>query len=670
MAASRELKVVILGDSTGAQRAFSQLEAAATSSMGRLEAVGQKFRDAGSKMVATGKNLTIGVTAPLALMGKASFDAASDVNESLSKVGAVFGDSAGDIDAFAKTAAKSLGQSRHEALDAAGTFGNLFTQLGIAAPEAASLSKEMIGLAADLGSFHNADISQVIEAQTAAFRGEYDSLQRFIPTINAATVEQRALEMTGKRTTKELTAQEKALAVQKLMMEGAGAAAGDFARTADGAANKQRIATAQFKDAAATLGNSLLPIGQKVIGFFSDLAARFGELSPRMQNFVVIGAAIAAALGPVVSVFGALAIVIGAVLSPVGLIVMAVAGLAAGIVYAYQRFEGFREVVAAVAAFFTDTAVPAVERLAAAVTAQLAAAVEWVKRTWPQISEAIGHVMTVVRTIIETAIGAVMALWRAWGDDIFAVVRTAFDYIRDSVNNALQIVSGIVRTVLAVINGDWSRAWDALRSVLSAVWDQIKNVVSTGVDTLKSIVGGIVSTFGEVLRPLGNFLHTWIVQPFEGIVSFVGGLPAKIASAASGMWDGIVSAFKGALNAVIRLWNGLRIPSFTVGGWDIPGPGPNVPSISTPEINFPNIPMLAHGGIVRATPGGTLALLGEAGQDEAVIPLPARPSPPPVVNYDVDVHVAGSVVSEGDLVESVYQGLLKLRRRNGDLGLA
>lgn len=42
-------------------------------------------------------------------------------------------------------------------------------------------------------------------------------------------------------------------------------------------------------------------------------------------------------------------------------------------------------------------------------------------------------------------------------------------------------------------------------------------------------------------------------------------------------------------------------------------------SINPPDI--PDIPELANGGIIRARSGGTLALVGEGGQDEAVIPL-------------------------------------------------
>ncbi|MBK6858155.1 MAG: hypothetical protein IPG97_16785 [Microthrixaceae bacterium] len=70
----------------------------------------------------------------------------------------------------------------------------------------------------------------MIEAQTAAFGGEYDALQKFVPTINAAAVEQQALAETGKSSARELTAQEKALATYSLMLAGAGKASGAAAR--------------------------------------------------------------------------------------------------------------------------------------------------------------------------------------------------------------------------------------------------------------------------------------------------------------------------------------------------------------------------------------------------------------------------------------------------------
>ena len=193
-----------------------------------------------------------------------STQAASDSAESMSKAQTIFGDGFGAIDTFAKGAADNIGLSKKAAYDATGTFGNMFVQLGIGKDKAASMSTSMVGLAADFASFHNADISDVIDAQTSAFRGEYDALQRYVPTISAAAVEQEALRETGKKTSKELTDQDKALAVNALMFKNAGDALGDFSRTKEGDANKTRILQAKYEDLQAALGAKLLPIQIKV----------------------------------------------------------------------------------------------------------------------------------------------------------------------------------------------------------------------------------------------------------------------------------------------------------------------------------------------------------------------------------------------------------------------
>jgi hypothetical protein len=81
---------------------------------------------------------------------------------------------------------------------------------------------------------------------------------------------------------------------------------------------------------------------------------------------------------------------------------------------------------------------------------------------------------------------------------------------------------------------------------------------------------------------------------------------------------------------------------------------------STPELFVPDV----DGTIYPSVPPG----FGGAASVGV-----AAASPAPAVNHyhqTVEVHVNGSVVSENDLVDSIYQGLLKIRRRNGDLGLA
>src|SRR5690606_1138799 len=134
------------------------------------------------------------------------------------------------------------------------------------------------------------------------------------------------------------------------------------------------------------------------------------------------------------------------------------------------------------------------------------------------------------------------------------------------------------------------------------LWEKIKQYFASWKEVFDKVKGWI----GDV--------RDWIVDRFTKIVDFVKGLPGKIRSAASGMWDGIKHAFRSAINWIIDKWNNL---SFTLPGVNIPGLG----KVGGFTLNTPNIPRLAQGGIVPATPGGRIVRVAEAGQGEAVIPL-------------------------------------------------
>lgn len=251
-----------------------------------------------------------------------STQGAKDQMETLSKANTVWGEYADEVRGAADASAQAFGMSKTEALDFFGSFGNMFQQLGIDASEAFNMTSGLQALSADLSSFHNADITEVVEAQSAAFRGEYDSLQRFLPLINAASVEQKALEQTGKSSADQLTQQEKTLATYALMLEGAGAATGDFARTSESAANKERIARAEMANMSAEIGRKLLPVSEKLTEIKLKLAQVFADkIVPAVEKVVRW-------FGEHKAVAIALAAVVGGVLLA-GLVALAAAFIAA-----------------------------------------------------------------------------------------------------------------------------------------------------------------------------------------------------------------------------------------------------------------------------------------------------------------------------------------------------
>jgi hypothetical protein len=201
------------------------------------------------------------VGAVLFKLGKDAVASASDVAESQSKNQVVFGRSASAVQRLADTSAKSFGISKAAALEAAGTFGNLFVSLKLPQEQASKMSVKLIQLASDMASFNNADPSEVLEALRSGLVGETEPLRKFGVNIQDATLQQEALKLgLVTTTTAVLPPAIKAQAAYALILDQTKTAQGDFARTSQGNANQQRILTAQLEDQKAKLGAKILPL--------------------------------------------------------------------------------------------------------------------------------------------------------------------------------------------------------------------------------------------------------------------------------------------------------------------------------------------------------------------------------------------------------------------------
>ncbi|WP_432008933.1 phage tail tape measure protein [Streptomyces bacillaris] len=185
------------------------------------------------------------------------------------------------------------------------------------------------------------------------------------------------------------------------------------------------------------------------------------------------------------------------------------------------------------------------------------------------------------------ALIAVIALIIVKWDEVAAATGKAWDWIVDKLGAAWGWIEEKLKTLWGWITSAASWAWGLVtgfvRKSINAVMNDINRIKS-----IASSVGG------------------W----FDKIVSYVAGLPGRIAKAASGMWDSLKYGFINTINYVIWKWNNF---SLTLGGGSILGVG--IPSIT---LHTPDIPYLAEGGI---TTGPTLAMIGEGAEDEVVLPL-------------------------------------------------
>jgi hypothetical protein len=328
-----------------------------------LETAQMKFKNFGSKLDDISGKAAIAF-AGIAAGSKLAVDAASDLNESMSKTSVVFGDATDSIVAFADTAADEIGLSKKAALEAASDFAIFGKSAGLTGKDLSGFSTELLTLAADLASFNNVDLDTAINALGAGLRGESEPLRQFGILLSADAVNAEAMAMGLGKTSKEISEQDKVLARNALIMKSTTLQQGDFARTADGAANQQRILTAQMEDARAKIGQGLLPVYQQLIAAVVPLATYFSDnakaISQAAKVLLVLTGGIVAlnyaikavtivttAWQGVVKVATALQWLWNIALNanPIGLVVLGVAALAAGVVLAYKKIEPFRDLI-------------------------------------------------------------------------------------------------------------------------------------------------------------------------------------------------------------------------------------------------------------------------------------------------------------------------------------
>ncbi|HNR12163.1 MAG TPA: hypothetical protein PKM59_02490, partial [Thermodesulfobacteriota bacterium] len=212
-----------------------------------------------------------------------SIKGASDLNETLNKSAVVFGQQHQAMLEWAKDSATTMGLSRQAALDYSSSLGDLFKQLGSGVASAAKMSQGLVELSADIASFKNVagGAAQVLQDMQSAFRGEFDPIQKYIPMLTAATIQQEAMAETGKRSADSLTMLEKAAATYSLMLKHTTDSQGDFLKTSGGYANQMRILKEQIKDTSDTIGDAFLPIvtdGLQDLNKYLDELQKSGQL--------------------------------------------------------------------------------------------------------------------------------------------------------------------------------------------------------------------------------------------------------------------------------------------------------------------------------------------------------------------------------------------------------
>lgn len=355
---------------------------------------------------------------------------------------------------------------------------------------------------------------------------------------------------------------------------------------------KMAQARAEMEVMAQKVGDQLAPVIVAVTKHIGKLTDWFGRLSPQGQKTVVMVAGVVAAIGPALIIFGKLALGIKAVAGaltflgahPIVLVVMAVIAAIAAIAFLIiKNWDTLKQWFNT----FWQFMLGLWNGIKAAATA-----------VWNAIFTVVSTVLSAIWAVIEPIVTLWMTIIKAY----LAVVQYVFLVIKGLITVVIEwLWNNIIKPYIEL----WIAYFKLVWSVVSSVFNSIKNFIASAIQWAWARISPVINSIKS------GFNSVWgvVSAVFNKISGAVGGVAGGISNAFSKGFEGAKNIAKGAVNWMID-----KINTIIRGVNNTAGKLPGVPNIS-------EIPKLAKGGVVKSRPGGTAAILGEAGQDEAVIPL-------------------------------------------------
>lgn len=349
-----------------------------------------------------------------------------------------------------------------------------------------------------------------------------------------------------------------------------------------------------------------------------SLSAWIDEHAEGLADLVISLGAVVLALKALPGVVGVLG-TIGTLLSP-----------------AFTALSGLLSLLAPVGAAFSSMSIIAV----AAVTAVIAVlAALWV--TSETFRDSVLNAVDSIRSLLET-------FWDSTLKPILESVASSLKSLwQNGIKPVIEQVISIIGHLIEIVLNLWSNVLEPIVEFLvqefgpkiAAVFDAVWTAISSVIESVMKLFDGLLQMLDGVLEFLAGVFAGNIEQVGRGIGNFFVGLANTIISAiefAVNAVIGLINILVSAVHtSVVNLVNSILgtvedIAEFL--GHDISLKVSAKPP-SIPKASWPRFPAMARGGVVTSP---TMALIGEGGRDEAVIPLDNSPQMTQLVQQIAD----------------------------------
>lgn len=355
--------------------------------------------------------------------------------------------------------------------------------------------------------------------------------------------------------------------------------------------------------------------------------------------------------------------------NPIGIIITAITALVAGFITLWNTSDEFRnfwiELWNSILAF--------VQPIIDAIVGFFVGAWDTIVSVWTTATEFFSGIAVAIAGFFSSAWNSIVAVWSVvsgfftsiW-NTIVAIFTPAIEWFSALFSSIYNTLASIINVIIGLVRGCWTMivrifevagSWfyntviKPVANFFTGLWDGIKTGARIAWDTIVGVFNAVATWFNNtVIKPVVNtFTGLWntlkngasnawqgIKSVFSGVANFFGDIFGSAwkkvkdifstgGQIFSGIKDGIVSAFKTVVNAIIKGINkAVAVPFDFINGVlnkirniGFLGIEPFKGLWKQNPISVPQIPLLYRGGILKKGQTGFL----EGNGAEAVVPL-------------------------------------------------